>query len=279
MLAAYCTVSVVSTNGGQRKSGPARYAGDGNSELSAEQAEAIVLRTWPIHEADLIVSLFTRDQGKIKGVAKAAARSRKRFGGALEPMSHVRVAYFEKPRQELVRLDSFEILSSPLSRPVNYARAAALAFYAEVLEETLPDHDPNDAVFRLLLAVLEHTRAEQIWMPVTYFALWTTRLMGWLPELSRCIRCGRPLAGSAAYFHAQVDGIVCSEDRRSGYSELSPESQSLAARIFRQPVISFLAEPWPRMRALDLRRFAIQVLERHCERRLISATALARLGG
>src|ERR1039458_6501359 len=86
--------------------------------------EAIVLRTWPFHEADLLVSLFTREQGRVKGVARHAMRSRKRFGGALEPMTHVRATYAEKPRQELVRLDAFEILSSPMSRPVDYARCA-----------------------------------------------------------------------------------------------------------------------------------------------------------
>ena len=81
--------------------------------MIAHQAEAIILRTWPMHEADQIVSLFTRDQGKIKGVAKAAMKSRRRFGGALEPMTYVRASYAEKPKQELVRLDSCEILSSP----------------------------------------------------------------------------------------------------------------------------------------------------------------------
>src|ERR1700756_659969 len=109
-------------------------------------AEAIVLRTWPIREADQIVALFTREFGKVKGVAKSAAKSRRRFGGALEPMTHVLASYVEKPRQDLVRLDSCEILASPLSDPVDYARAAALAFFAEVLEETLPDHDPQDPV-------------------------------------------------------------------------------------------------------------------------------------
>src|SRR6202789_1958055 len=149
--------------------------------MSVHQVEAIVLRTWPIHEADQIVSLFTRAQGRIKGVAKSAAKSRRRFGGALEPMTFVTATWLEKPKQELVRLDACEVITSPLSDPVDYARAAALAFYAEVLEETLPDHDPHDAVFRLLLAVLEQTRVGRIWMPTTYFALWTTRLMGWLP--------------------------------------------------------------------------------------------------
>jgi DNA repair protein RecO (recombination protein O) len=243
----------------------------------AHQVEAIVLRTWPIHEADQIVSLFTRDYGKIKGVAKASARSRRRFGGAMEPMTHVRASYAEKPRQELVRLDSFDIVTSPLSTPVDYARATALAFFAEVLEETLPDHDPQDAVFRLLVAVLSHTRSGAIWMPVTYFALWTTRLMGWLPELTVCVDCGASFNGLPAYFHPQVDGLFCREHRRNGSLALSAESQALAARIFRLSVAALAAEPWPRQRAADLRRFAIQALERHIDRRLTSAIALNRL--
>jgi DNA repair protein RecO (recombination protein O) len=246
--------------------------------MIAHQIEAIVLRTWPIYEADQIVSLFTRDYGKIKGVAKAAARSRRRFGGAMEPMTHVRASYVEKPRQDLVRLDSFDIVTSPLSAPVDYARAAALAFFAEVLEETLPDHDPQDAVFRLLVAVLGHTRNGTIWMPVTYFALWTTRLMGWLPELVTCVHCGALLAGEPAYFHAQSDGLFCQQHRRSGSSILSGESQALSARILRSSVPALAPEAWPRQRAADLRRFAIQALERHVDRRLTSAIALNRLG-
>ena len=243
------------------------------------QAEAVVLRTWPVHEADLIVSLFTRGQGKIKGVAKSASKSRKRFGGALEPMTHVLANYAEKPKQELVRLDSFEIVSSPLSQAVDYTRAAALGFYAEVLEEMLPDRDPNDAVFRLLLSVLEQTRKGAIWMPVTYFALWITRLMGWMPDVLHCTVCGEPFAGRPAYWHAHADGLMCEEHKRPSSSRLSAESLALALGIFRQPIAAFAREDWPRNRAADLRRFAIQGLERHLERRLTTAVALAKLGG
>ena len=247
--------------------------------MTVHQAEAVVLRTWPIHEADLIVSLLTRDQGKIKGVAKAASKSRRRFGGALEPMTHVLANYTEKPRQELVRLDSFEIVSSPLSSSVDYTRAAALAFYAEVLEEILPDHDPHDAVFRLLLAVLDHTKTGGIWMPVTYFGLWITRLMGWMPDVLHCTVGGEAFGGRPAYWHAHADGLVCVAHKRLASSTLSPESLTLASRIFRQPIAAFAGEDWPRGRAADLRRFAIQGLERHLERRLTTAVALAKLGG
>ncbi len=127
--------------------------------MSVLTSEAVVLRTWPVHEADLIVSFFTRDYGRLRGVAKAALKSRKRFGGALEPMTLARAWFAERPRQELVRLDQLEILRSPLSAPVDHARMAVLSFYAEVLDEILPERDPQDAVFRLLVSVLELTAA------------------------------------------------------------------------------------------------------------------------
>lgn len=246
--------------------------------VASHRVESVVLKSWPLHEADLVVSLFTRDQGKIKGIAKSGAKSRRRFGGALEPMTHVLASYVEKPRQELVRLDACEIVTSPLADALDYGRIAALAFYTEVLEETLPDHDPNDAVFRLLLAVLEYTRQGRFWMPVTYFAIWIPRLLGWLPELSHCVVCGELLEGRPSFFHSEVDGLLCEQHRRPGCRLLSLEGQTLGRRIFRQPVSAFATDAWPPERAADLRRFAIQTLERHTERRLHSAEALRRLG-
>jgi len=242
------------------------------------QAEAVVLRTWPVHEADQIVSLFTRAHGRIRGVAKAAAKSRRRFGGALEPMTWVTASYVEKPKQDLVRLDSCEVLASPLSDPVDYLRAAALAFYAEVLEEALPDHDPQEPVFRLLLAVLAHSRTSQIWMPITYFSLWITRLLGWMPSVTHCAVCGEPFGAGPAWFHAESDGLVCAQHKRPADRILSADSLALAGRIFQSPIAAFAAEDWPSTRAADLRRFAVQALERHLERRLRSAAALAKLG-
>ena len=243
--------------------------------------EAIVLRTWPFLEADLLVSLFTREQGRIKGVARHALRSRRRFGGGLEPMTYVRASYAERPRQpigqELVRLDAFEILSSPLSQPVDYARTAALQLLAETLEQALPDQAPDDPIFRLVLSVLEELRVDRVWLPVLYFALWMNRLMGWMPELGHCVVCGEYLRGRTLYYSTTSDGITCADDRRPGSLPLSAESAALAERIFRGPLNSFVTEDFPRGRAADLRRFALDLLERHLERRLASARTLNRL--
>jgi len=252
--------------------------------MSVLTSEAVVLRTWPVHEADLIVSFFTRDYGKVRGVAKAALKSRKRFGGALEPMTVARAWFAERPRQELVRLDQLEILRSPLSAPVDPVRMTVLSFFAEVLDEALPDHDPQETVFRLLAAVLDQTTVEQPWMPLTYFQLWMTRLMGLLPDIAHCTACGEALRAAESlheagiWFNDHGDGLFCAVHRNGSSSELCADSWQLAQRMLRSPVSAFSAEDWPRRRAQDLRRFTLQSLERHLERKLRSAEALARLG-
>jgi DNA repair protein RecO (recombination protein O) len=252
--------------------------------MSVLCSEAVVLRTWPLHEADLIVSLFTRDYGRLKGVAKSALKSRKRFGGALEPMTVARAWFAERAGQELVRLDQMEVTRSPLSGPVDHARMAVLSFYAEVLDESLPEHDPQETVFRLLVSVLEETRAaesEQVqpWMALTYFSLWMTRLMGLLPDVGRCTVCGEALQAHEVWFSRYTDGLFCGLHRSGGASALLADSWQLAQRMLRAPVAAFAGEAWPRRRGEDLRRFAVQSLERHLERRLRTWEALGRLGG
>ena len=249
--------------------------------MSVLTSEAVVLRTWPLREADLIVSFFTRDYGRVKGVAKAALKSRKRFGGALEPMTVARAWFAERPRQELVRLDQLEIIRSPLSAPVDLTRMAVLSFYAELIDEALPEHDPQETVFRLLVSVLEQTTREQPWMPLTYFSLWMTRLMGLLPDISRCIACGEGLALHAAevFYSSYADGLFCGLHANGSATALSTDSWQLAQRMLKAPAAAFAGEPWTRKRGQDLQRFTLQALERHLERKLKSAEALARLGG
>lgn len=242
-------------------------------------SEAVVLRTWPLHEADLIVSFFTRDYGRLKGIAKSALRSRKRFGGALEPMTVARAWFAEKPRQELVRLDQLEIIRSPLSAPIDPVRMGVLSLFAELLDEALPEHDPQETVFRLILTVLEQTSVQQPWMPLTYFQLWMTRLMGLLPDIGHCTACGEALVAGETSFSSLGDGLFCHVHRDGNASSLSADSWTLAQRMLRAPVSAFAAEECPKRRGQDLRRFTMQSLERHLERKLRSAEALARMTG
>jgi len=245
--------------------------------MPQKQSEAIVLRTYPLHEADLLVTFFTRAEGKVKGVAKSAMRSKKRFGGALEPLSQVRLYYEDKEKRELARIDSCDVVQSPLSSAVDYGRAAALAHVAEVVDELLPDREVNDAVFRLTSSVLSNMKAGAIWMPLTYFDLWMTRLAGFLPELHVCVQCGAALDGEKAWFHALVDGLLCVDDKRLASSELTWESRKLAAEMFRAPVDVLAKEIWPKKKGADLRKFLIQIMERHLDKKLVTAHSLERI--
>ena len=245
--------------------------------MPLKESEAIVLRTYPFRESDLLVTFFTRLEGKVRGVARAAKKSRRRFGGALEPLTYIKATYEDRERQELARLDSCEVFQSPLTTEVSYPRAVALGHVAELLDELLPDREANDAVFRLALSVLAQLRSQQIWLPITYFDLWISKLMGYLPELSECLACGRALNGSRAYFHALADGLICSEHKRLASSEMSQESRKLAAQMLRAPLSSLNFGSGKKSGAADLRKFLLQTLERHIEKKLVTRGLLERV--
>jgi DNA repair protein RecO (recombination protein O) len=104
-----------------------------------------------------------------------------------------------------------------------------------------------------------------------------SRLMGWMPELGHCVVCGLDLRGGTVWYSATNDGVTCEDDRRAGSVALSAESVADAQRIFRGTVKGLAEEDWPKTRGADLRRFAVETLERHLERRLVSARALGRV--
>ena len=98
--------------------------------------------------------------------------------------------------------------------------------------------------------------------------------MGWMPELGHCVVCGLSLRGATVWYSSTSDGVTCPDDRRPGSIALNAKSVAEAGRMFRGTVAGLAAEEWPQQRGAALRRFAVDTLERHLERRLVSARAL-----
>lgn len=203
--------------------------------MPARVSESLVLRTYPLREADLIVSFFTRDQGKLRGVARRARRPKSNFGAGLERLSHVRMFYFQRENRELVDLDSCELIHSQFALAASYASSVVLDYLAEVSEQLLPPGEPNEKFFRLLLAVLDYLRRPeaQIWAAVTYFSLWAVRLSGFLPALN-----------------------VAFEDR------------TLAEEMLAKPITGLAPRRWTRETGRELRRLLAQQIEEHIEHKL-----------
>src|ERR1700692_4337430 len=82
------------------------------SPMPARSSESFILQTYPFRESDLIVSFFTRDQGKLRGVAHRARRPKSSFGSGLERLSHATMSYYQKENRELVSLNSCELIHS-----------------------------------------------------------------------------------------------------------------------------------------------------------------------
>ena len=140
--------------------------------------DALILRTYKPGESDRIVVFLTRDRGKKRGVAKNARQSRRRFGGALEPMTCGRVAYVERERRDLVSLNYVEPTRSPLSA-VEGEALGYVGYFAELIDEWAPEADPNETLFRLGVSIVE---ALAVGVPIEplarYFEYWLLRLQG-----------------------------------------------------------------------------------------------------
>ena len=217
--------------------------------MPARVSEAFVLRTYPFQEGDLIVSFFTRDQGKLRGAAKRARKPKGPFGSALERLSQVRATYYQRENVELVRLESTELIQTQFSLFSSYEAGIALDYISEVSDQLLPPAEPNERFFRLISAVLADLRsvpADQLpaamWRAVTYFTFWAVRLAGILPKL-----------------------------------RVSAVSQELATEMTVQPINHFSNMTWSSETARDLRRFLYREIELHIERKLITVPLMEAL--
>src|SRR5512146_2023174 len=157
---------------------------------------AIVLRTVDTGEADRVVTLLSRERGKVAAFARGARASRRRFGGSLEPFTLVAAEVRERPGAELLGLDSVAPLEAFGGIRADLARIACAAYAAELARELVRDHEPHEDLFALLAAYLSALAAAPA-LPagLRAFELGALRAAGLLPRLDACAACGGRLPG------------------------------------------------------------------------------------
>jgi DNA repair protein RecO (recombination protein O) len=243
--------------------------------MPARETEAIILKTFPLGEADRLVSFLGRSSGRVRGVAAGARRLKNRYGSTLEVLSHVQIWYVEKETRDLVRIQQAELLESFHKAQSDYGLSTGLAVISEISELILPEHEVSEPMFRLvLLAVREVERTGDWTLPLSYFAFWTVRLGGWLPRFDRCDACGTPLGPKPAFYDAHQPGLFCEKCRRSGMKALHLEARHLAERFAGERLDRIAYEKAMQSGARELREAALAWIEHHVERRLTTRALL-----
>jgi DNA repair protein RecO (recombination protein O) len=244
--------------------------------MPLRESEAIVLQSYPLGEADRLVSFLSRSIGRVRGVASGARKTKSRFGSTLERLSHVRIWFFEKETRELVRISQTELIESFLDAFRDYASGIGLAIISEVTEAVLPDREASDANFRLLLLTAQAVKRTGKWeVPLAYFALWTVKLGGWLPPLDVCLRCGTALTASdPAYFSRSSSALACGKCRRPGLRMIPAPALVTARKMLVQRLDRLSDADISNAVARELTDVALDVIERQIDRKLKSRELL-----
>jgi len=243
--------------------------------MPARETEAIILKTFPLGEADRLVSFLGRSSGRVRGVAAGARRLKNRYGSTLEVLSHVQLWYVERETRELVRIQQAEPLESFHKAQSDYGLSTGLAVVSEVSELVLPEHEVSESMFRLILLVAREVERTGDWnLPLSYFAFWTVRLGGWLPRFDRCASCDARFGSKPAFYDAHQPGLFCENCRRAGMKPLPLGARNLAERFAGERLDRIGLEKTMQPSTRELREASLTWIEHNLERRLITRELL-----
>ena len=206
--------------------------------MRPHRTEAIILHTHAARERDKLVIFLTPEHGKRRGWAYGARSLKSRFGAALEPLAKVNLGYVERESEEVVRIESIDLVRSLFPAQQNLAASLAATYIAETVDTFAQADDPSELIYRLLDKCSEALLGGAAPLAVVAYAeTWMLRLAGILPSLKTCIECAAPLERPLR-FNERIPGFVCGN--HSG--EVVPNEITAALEtILRVPVAEFRA--------------------------------------
>jgi DNA repair protein RecO (recombination protein O) len=249
--------------------------------MSLHKTEAFLLRTYALKEADKICVFLTRDQGKVRGVAHGARKIRSRFGSALEPFTEVALSYYQKEGRELVSVSSCDILRSHFERGArDVGTSSAFSYMAELLTEFLPEHEPNEKLYRLVVATLEaiESDAGDLAQILRYFESWLLKLVGFFPDTSRCAVCDEPTPPVESVFLTAEGTPRCVSCGGGAGLAVNAELRAVIGEMFRLHPSAFAGTPISSEQLFKIGEINYQIVRHALERDLRSRSLLRQLG-
>jgi DNA repair protein RecO (recombination protein O) len=233
------------------------------------RATGVVLRTYKLAESDRIIVLLTEEHGKVRAVAKGVRKTRSKFGGRLEPMSHIHLLLHEGRDLDIVnQVDTVESLAPLVVDLDHMTRGMAVL---EAVDQVAMEREPNPQLYRMLVGVLRTIAVSDSPLVVPSFFWKLLALEGVRPELDVCVRCGEtePLVA----FDMDQGGALC-RNCRSG-APISAEALELMRMILGGQLNAVLAAPLSQA-SHEVNNHATRAVEHHIERKLRSVAVFER---
>jgi DNA repair protein RecO (recombination protein O) len=232
--------------------------------------QGVVVRTIKLGEADRIVTILTRGQGKIRAVAKGIRKPGSRFGGRLEPTSHVALQCYRG--RELDIVTQVETIDAHRALREHYGRLTHAVSMLEAVDQVAPEREPSPARYRMLVGALRTLAERRSPIVSTAFFWKLLSLEGFHPRLDGCVRCDD--TGAFAGFDLGEGGVLCEPCVRTAGRRVDPAALTAIGDMVGGRVSRVLADPPAPDVLTEVERLAIRALEYHSERRLRSAALL-----
>jgi DNA repair protein RecO (recombination protein O) len=212
--------------------------------MALGKSAAVVIGSFPLGESDRVVTFFSREYGKVRGVAKASRRMRSRFGGALELFTLGQLMFFDTGRSELVRIDHFDVVEPFAHVREDLDRLGQASWIVECVARLTGERDAHAGLYGLLGRSLRAMEAAAAPMRVAVcFGVRCLDALGHRPRLDRCVACGRvyPFPRPAL----DEGGVVCERcaTATGGATPVSPAAVAALARLRAARWEDALAEP------------------------------------
>ncbi len=179
------------------------------ADLRSLRAEAVVLQHSDFGEADRLLTLYTREHGKVRAIVKGARKIASRKAGHLEPFTRVRLQ-LARGRDLMIVTQAETVEAYPALRE-DLTLTGYAAYVLELLDRFVPDEQiAVPSLYRLLTETLSRLATESIpWLTVRSYEMRLLDLLGFRPQLFECANCGKEIVAEAQFFSAALGGAVC----------------------------------------------------------------------
>ena len=200
--------------------------------MSIIKDEGIVIRNRPLNEADRIVTILTRFHGKLEAVAKGARRPRSRFVASTLPFTQINLMLFEG--KNMHNLSQAEIITSFHAVRDDLVKMAYASYWMELVESLLEIQQDAEKIYTLTIKALH--RLIETDKPALFSRLFELRLadyLGWKPELTLCVACGKEISSPPFFFAGELGGMLCSDCKKNtaGILPISGEAWTVLNRL------------------------------------------------